>query len=512
MRSGEIMTNPNPPREKINALLSLLDQKKWDAVIQESQQLIKKYPDAFIIWNILGIAVIRTGNTAKARACFQKAIQIKPNYAGAHNNLGVALRETGELDAAIDAHKKALTLKSDYADAYLQMAIALKMKEKIPEAIDAQRRAISIRPSFSNSEILPIKTINFRPTQLSNDTYSTFTPQDSKLYNLLAVKGSYSLELDTKIHKCPTNYRVRKAKILGQSNLILNDKSQFCVENIIFSAASTDKIFHTGENAFFDFDALKYYYKNEISIESAIFIGSHWNFGHWIFNHLCRLFYVDTATWENSKLVVSASLSKNYLDTLIEIGVPAKNIFMVSSGQILNVEHLIIPQMPWISNKDGLFVDPGIFPWLRKLLNVNVKTTGIKDKKIFITRANTKHRRVTNEKELFKIAEGFGFILVDIGNLSVREQLLLGKETSHIISPIGANSSFFLFAPDTTKMLEMTPPEKRMNVMGAFSRASNIVYDQIIGTPCEQTSTEILDGDYYIDPTEFRKMLQILIN
>ena len=35
-----------------------------------------------------------------------------------------------------------------------------------------------------------------------------------------------------------------------------------------------------------------YKFYDEISVKRAIFLGSHWNFGHWIFNHIARLYFV----------------------------------------------------------------------------------------------------------------------------------------------------------------------------------------------------------------------------
>ena len=44
----------------------------------------------------------------KAVKCFQKAIEIQPNYSAAHNNLGLTFKELGELKKAISCYQKAL--------------------------------------------------------------------------------------------------------------------------------------------------------------------------------------------------------------------------------------------------------------------------------------------------------------------------------------------------------------------------------------------------------------------
>jgi Flp pilus assembly protein TadD len=46
----------------------------------------------------------------EAIAHFQRALEIKPDYAEAHKNLGIALAGAGRLDEAIGHYQKALVL------------------------------------------------------------------------------------------------------------------------------------------------------------------------------------------------------------------------------------------------------------------------------------------------------------------------------------------------------------------------------------------------------------------
>ena len=55
----------------------------------------------------------------------------------------------------------------------------------------------------------------------------------------------------------------------------------------------------------------------------------------------------------------------------------------------------------------------------------------------------------------------------------------LGKQTKNLISPLGANSNFFINLPKNAKFIELAPPIKQMNVSGSFSNASGIKYLQI---------------------------------
>ena len=58
-----------------------------------------------------GIAVAQRGLWREAIYRWERAAQIDPSYAAAHNNLGIAYEHEGELDKARAAYEKALELE-----------------------------------------------------------------------------------------------------------------------------------------------------------------------------------------------------------------------------------------------------------------------------------------------------------------------------------------------------------------------------------------------------------------
>ena len=57
------------------------------------------------------------GKLDEAVACYRRALELKPDYAEAHNNLGNALKDQGKLDEAVACYRRALELKPDFAEA-----------------------------------------------------------------------------------------------------------------------------------------------------------------------------------------------------------------------------------------------------------------------------------------------------------------------------------------------------------------------------------------------------------
>ena len=75
-------------------------------VVEQAQALTRQYPNALIIWNILGSAAAQTGQKDKAINAFKRVTAIKPDYAEAYYNMGVVLIDQGKLEEAIQAYKK----------------------------------------------------------------------------------------------------------------------------------------------------------------------------------------------------------------------------------------------------------------------------------------------------------------------------------------------------------------------------------------------------------------------
>ena len=73
----------------------------------------------------LGLALGKAGKIDEAIAHFQRAVQLKPDFAEAHNYLGTALLQGGKVPEAIEQYRQALRIKPDYMDAQINLDRAL---------------------------------------------------------------------------------------------------------------------------------------------------------------------------------------------------------------------------------------------------------------------------------------------------------------------------------------------------------------------------------------------------
>ena len=141
----------DPPQETINQLINFYNQGKFAAVVEQAQTLTEQYPDAFILWNIIGVANKGLGKSGEASKAFKKVTLLNPNYADGFNNLGVTLNDQGKLDEAIASYKQALSLKPDYTEAFNNMGNALQDQSKLDEAIRAYNKALAINPDYAEA-------------------------------------------------------------------------------------------------------------------------------------------------------------------------------------------------------------------------------------------------------------------------------------------------------------------------------------------------------------------------
>jgi tetratricopeptide (TPR) repeat protein len=92
-----------------------------------------------------------TGNNQEAIACYDKAIEINPQYADAYNNKGLSLYYLGNNQEAIACYDKAIEINPYFADAFYNKGMALSAISKFPEAITSFDKAIEINPYFADA-------------------------------------------------------------------------------------------------------------------------------------------------------------------------------------------------------------------------------------------------------------------------------------------------------------------------------------------------------------------------
>ncbi len=96
-----------------------------------------------------GNAENANGDLDGAERDYQRALQLKPDYAEAHCNFGTLLLQMRRVDQAMMEFQKALQLKPDYAEADNHLGLALLQRGKVDEAIACYQKALAINPGYA---------------------------------------------------------------------------------------------------------------------------------------------------------------------------------------------------------------------------------------------------------------------------------------------------------------------------------------------------------------------------
>jgi tetratricopeptide (TPR) repeat protein len=99
----------------------------------------------------LGLALDRTGDATGELDVLQKAIQLDPHMAIAHNQIGYLASQSGDYPAAEEHFRKAVTAAPAYVEAWVSLAATLGMEHRYPEAQKALESALQLDPKNTSA-------------------------------------------------------------------------------------------------------------------------------------------------------------------------------------------------------------------------------------------------------------------------------------------------------------------------------------------------------------------------
>ena len=115
-----------PSNEQQQSLLNCFQGKQYEQAEQLALSMTGDFPEHGFGWKVLGAVLNETGRHADALIANQKAVQVNPEDAEAHNNLGLTLRELNRLEEAEKSFRSAISFNSDFAEGYNNLWLALK--------------------------------------------------------------------------------------------------------------------------------------------------------------------------------------------------------------------------------------------------------------------------------------------------------------------------------------------------------------------------------------------------
>lgn len=235
-------------------------------------------------------------------------------------------------------------------------------------------------------------------------------------------------------------------------------------------------------------------------IKKAAWFLEHWydNYFHWLAFHLPKLILL-TEYGLNDRIIFPPLPKLNssaIIRTSCEyMGLNPYGALNACMG-VTEVEKLTIVSMDLFSDRlirkvRNKFILPSISPG---------------DKKIYISRANAKWRRIVNDDEIYPILSQYNFKIVEAETFSFKQQIEIMADAGLILGLHGAGLGNMLFCPKGVHVVEIADIEALPNPhYFAFASALGHKYWLVNGKTIGKKQPAY--RDFYVNPIQLKKIL-----
>jgi capsular polysaccharide biosynthesis protein len=253
--------------------------------------------------------------------------------------------------------------------------------------------------------------------------------------------------------------------------------------------------------------------KDFARIDSAVSMlsGIDENYYHYLIMFLTKLdpsvFYAPQ--WDNNNrlpFVVAPDAREKYQAESVArlcniIGAPC---ITLEEKACIRVRNLAIPM---ISVYGGLFPHPIIKRSLAMLeKSFSPGRIDKKNRKLYISRRDSRNRKLENEEEVETLVASYGFEIVSLTGMTMAKQIELFSAATHVIAPHGAGLTNIVFCKPVTNILEI----KMLPYINWCFRRLAALYGLNYGclwASATFRTVGIHDATYYLNPASLAKVL-----
>ena len=193
-------------------------------------------------------------------------------------------------------------------------------------------------------------------------------------------------------------------------------------------------------------------------------------YGHWIQDILGRLIILEKSGISYDWIYVP-SYHKFQKETLDLWGIDSSKLIEPFDDCYIQADELIVPsytahraQQEFVPYIENLYLVCYFTPWCIEYIknkflplakNRESQINNNFSKRIFISRKNTKVRRMINEDDVFALFEKKGFTRYFLETMSVLDQIILFKNAEIIVAPNGSGLTNMIFCKPETRIIEI---------------------------------------------------------
>lgn len=149
--NNELTDRDNPFSKHSRRGAQRLFARKYDEAIEEYNKAIELKPDYAPIYSIRGYIYRIKGDFESAIEDYNKLIELRPDNADGYCDRGIAYSRTGEFTRAIQDFNKAIQLKPNLADTYNGRGLTYHQMNEVDLALQDFNKAIELRPDFAKA-------------------------------------------------------------------------------------------------------------------------------------------------------------------------------------------------------------------------------------------------------------------------------------------------------------------------------------------------------------------------
>ncbi len=461
------------------------------SAIEHYEFVISKGEAAADVYLNLGNTLLSAKQPEKAEFQFLKAMEGKGNKVKIFVGLAHSFMDRGLFEEAEAYFQQALRENTSSITIYLSYGKMLKEIDRIEDAIDQYRQAWELDHQNPRAyEMLAYSLIesfeshkNKRAGQELEGLLKLDPPQsqNSKLVQSLIgdclKSGASNIKkinlLENSDQDVATTVKGTKVFNLGKAT-VCNRVWYIIKDNQLYP----DVHAHLPENLSYPpptFWPTKRATVDQTlphaKIEGRVFLlGGCTNYYHWLVDHLPAIEALQQLdNFETISILTNNDLTTFQKDSLVSAGINLDQLVSFDEAAYIDCEQLVVPVSigkrsgEW--GKNDWWWQPTLMPqtreWLRKTFLSNDQLPA--KRKIFISRRNASNRKAINELELHEIAKELGYIIIAPETLSLRAQIKMFSQASHIAGVHGAGFTNAIFSPKGAKVIEFigewAPPE-----------------------------------------------------
>ena len=304
--------------------------------------------------------------------------------------------------------------------------------------------------------------------------------------------------------------RLEQARVYGMTFLPVTADVKACAKRFVHNSNHVQKILYyaEGQETFpvATDSALLGSFSGCDDFGAAVLIGNIDNIGHWLLNHLARLALVEPMPeLKGLPLVVGENISARQLECLERFGYPPSRLIRLRKGRLARFDELWAPMMLYCA--EGW--SPAVLDFLRRGFGVTERRSGGRGRRLYLTRRNSRWRRLLNEDAIAGLLAQRGFEVADPGALSMADQVRLAAGAEAIVGIYGGAMTLMMFAPRGTRVIELQYQRADMNevnVTPSFCHQLGQPYQVVLGIP-QVSGTNPLDYDFTLAPELLERAL-----